>query len=115
MYTQQTETGFRFSEFTLLGSHFSVRVQVPFDVAGFSTFRTKAGTTYVQSGRRFNSPVRSVRLQPDRDGTWLTILVIVGVMLLMAIIGGVVLSRRLSQPQLELIVEEEHERRHEEE
>ena len=40
---------------------------------------------------------------------------IVGVMLLMAIIGGVVLSRRLSQPQLELIVEEEHERRHEEE
>jgi len=36
-------------------------------------------------------------------------------MLLMAIIGGVVLSRRLNQPQLELIVEEEHERRHEEE
>jgi hypothetical protein len=39
---------------------------------------------------------------------------IVGVMLLMAIIGGVVLARRLSQPQLELVVEEELERRHEE-
>ena len=40
---------------------------------------------------------------------------IVGVMLLMAIIGGVVLARRLSQPQLELVVDEELERRHEEE
>jgi NADH-quinone oxidoreductase subunit J len=39
---------------------------------------------------------------------------IVGVMLLMAIIGGVVLSRRLSQPQLELVVDEELDRRHEE-
>lgn len=36
---------------------------------------------------------------------------IVGVMLLMAIIGGVVLARRLRQPQLELIVEEELELR----
>lgn len=40
---------------------------------------------------------------------------IVGVLLLMAIIGGVVLSRRLSQPQLELVVDNELERRHEEE
>lgn len=36
---------------------------------------------------------------------------IVGVLLLMAIIGGVILSRRLSQPQLELVVSEELERR----
>lgn len=36
---------------------------------------------------------------------------IVGVMLLMAIIGGVVLARRLSQPQLELVVDEELDRR----
>lgn len=40
---------------------------------------------------------------------------IVGVMLLMAIIGGVVLARRLSQPQLELVVEKELEIRNEEE
>jgi len=32
---------------------------------------------------------------------------IVGVLLLMAIIGGVVLARRLSQPQLELVVDKE--------
>jgi NADH-quinone oxidoreductase subunit J len=32
---------------------------------------------------------------------------IVGVLLLMAIIGGVVLARRLAQPQLELVVDEE--------
>lgn len=37
---------------------------------------------------------------------------IVGVMLLMAIIGGVVMSRRLSQPTLENIVDEELDRRH---
>ncbi len=36
---------------------------------------------------------------------------IVGVLLLMAIIGGVVMARRLSQPQLEAVVEEELERR----
>lgn len=36
---------------------------------------------------------------------------IVGVMLLMAIIGGVVLARRLSQPQLELVVDQELEER----
>jgi NADH-quinone oxidoreductase subunit J len=36
---------------------------------------------------------------------------IVGVLLLMAIVGGVVLSRRLSQPQLELVVEQELEER----
>lgn len=40
---------------------------------------------------------------------------IVGVMLLMAIIGGVVMSRRLSQPTLENIVDEELDRRHQEE
>ena len=40
---------------------------------------------------------------------------IVGVMLLMAIIGGVVLARRLSQPQLELVVDNELEQRNEEE
>lgn len=40
---------------------------------------------------------------------------IVGVMLLMAIIGGVVLSRRLSQPQLELVVDNEMKQRNEEE
>ncbi len=39
---------------------------------------------------------------------------IVGVLLLMAIIGGVILVRRLSPPQLELIVNNELERRHEE-
>ncbi len=36
---------------------------------------------------------------------------IVGVLLLMAIIGGVVLARRLSQPQLELVVDNELEER----
>jgi NADH-quinone oxidoreductase subunit J len=36
---------------------------------------------------------------------------IVGVLLLMAIIGGVVLARRLSQPQLEVVVDEELEKR----
>ncbi len=36
---------------------------------------------------------------------------IVGVLLLMAIIGGVVLSRRLSQPQLERVVDDELEKR----
>ena len=35
---------------------------------------------------------------------------IVGVLLMMAIIGGVVLSRRLSQPQLELVVDNESEK-----
>src|SRR3954447_21535295 len=39
---------------------------------------------------------------------------IVGILLLMAIIGAVILSRRLSQPQLELVVDRELERRHEE-
>jgi len=38
---------------------------------------------------------------------------IVGVLLLMAIIGGVVLSRRLAQPKLELVVDNERERRDE--
>ena len=37
---------------------------------------------------------------------------IVGVLLLMAIIGAVILVRRLNQPQLELVVEHEHEREH---
>ena len=39
---------------------------------------------------------------------------IVGVLLLMAIIGGVILARRLSQPQLELVVEHESDLRHDE-
>jgi NADH-quinone oxidoreductase subunit J len=39
---------------------------------------------------------------------------IVGVLLLMAIIGGVILSRRLSQPELEGVVQHELELRHEE-
>ena len=39
---------------------------------------------------------------------------IVGILLLMAIIGGVILARRLAQPQLELVVEHELELRHEE-
>ncbi len=39
---------------------------------------------------------------------------IVGVLLMMAIIGSVMLVRRLSQPQLELVVEHELEARHEE-
>jgi len=39
---------------------------------------------------------------------------IVGVLLLMAIIGSVILARRLSQPQLELVVEHEEELRHHE-
>jgi NADH-quinone oxidoreductase subunit J len=39
---------------------------------------------------------------------------IVGILLLMAIIGGVVLSRRLAQPHLELVVDNESERRHDE-
>ena len=38
---------------------------------------------------------------------------IVGVLLLMAIIGGVILSRRLREPQLELVVDNELERRNE--
>jgi NADH-quinone oxidoreductase subunit J len=37
---------------------------------------------------------------------------IVGVLLLMAIIGAVILVRRLNQPQIELVVEHEHELRH---
>ena len=40
---------------------------------------------------------------------------IVGVLLLMAIIGGVILVRRLSPPQLELIVNNELDRRHQDE
>ena len=40
---------------------------------------------------------------------------IVGVLLLMAIIGAVILSRRLAQPELELVVEHELELRNEEE
>ena len=39
---------------------------------------------------------------------------IVGVLLLMAVIGAVILSRRLQQPQLELVVEHEEELRHHE-
>src|SRR5690606_40335247 len=39
---------------------------------------------------------------------------IVGVMLLMAIVGSVVLARRLSQPALELVIDNEEERRSEE-
>ena len=39
---------------------------------------------------------------------------IVGILLLMAIIGGVVLSRRLAQPELEVLVDEELELRHQE-
>ena len=38
---------------------------------------------------------------------------IVGVLLLMAIIGGVILSRRLSQPELKLVVDHELELRNE--
>ena len=38
---------------------------------------------------------------------------IVGVLLLMAIIGGVILSRRLREPQLELVVDNELDRRNE--
>ena len=38
---------------------------------------------------------------------------IVGILLLMAIIGGVILARRFSQPQLELVVDNELERRNE--
>src|SRR4029079_14694406 len=37
---------------------------------------------------------------------------IVGVLLLMAIIGAVILARKLDQPQLELVAEQEQERRH---
>jgi NADH-quinone oxidoreductase subunit J len=39
---------------------------------------------------------------------------IVGILLLMAIIGGVILARRLAQPQLELVVEHELELDHQE-
>ncbi len=39
---------------------------------------------------------------------------IVGILLLMSVIGGVILSRRLAQPELELVVEHEKELRHEE-
>ena len=38
---------------------------------------------------------------------------IVGILLLMAIIGGVIMARRLSQPQLELVVDNELEKRNE--
>lgn len=38
---------------------------------------------------------------------------IVGVLLMMAIIGGVILARRLSQPELELVIDKELEKRHE--
>jgi len=39
---------------------------------------------------------------------------IVGVLLMMAIIGAVILARKLAQPQLELVVEREEELRHHE-
>lgn len=39
---------------------------------------------------------------------------IVGVLLMMAIIGAVIMARRLSQPQLELVVEKELEKEHQE-
>lgn len=39
---------------------------------------------------------------------------IVGVLLMMAIIGSVMMVRRMSQPQLELVIEQELEERHEE-
>jgi len=39
---------------------------------------------------------------------------IVGVLLLMAIIGGVVMSRRLNQEQIETVVDAELDRRHQE-
>ena len=39
---------------------------------------------------------------------------IVGVLLLMAIIGAVILARRLGQAQMELVVDHELELRHEE-
>lgn len=39
---------------------------------------------------------------------------IVGVLLMMAVIGAVILARRLTQPQLELVVEYEEELRHQE-
>jgi len=38
---------------------------------------------------------------------------IVGILLLMAIIGGVILARRLSQPELELVIDNELEKRRE--
>jgi NADH-quinone oxidoreductase subunit J len=40
---------------------------------------------------------------------------IVGILLLMAVIGGVILARRFSQPQLEMMVDSEFERRNEKE
>lgn len=40
---------------------------------------------------------------------------IVGILLLMAIIGGVIMARRLSQPELELVVDNELEKRNKEE
>ena len=40
---------------------------------------------------------------------------IVGILLLMAIVGGVILARRLSQTEIEAVVEKELERRHESE
>jgi hypothetical protein len=40
---------------------------------------------------------------------------IVGVLLLMAIIGGVILSRRLSQPEIELVVDRQLESRNQSE
>ncbi len=40
---------------------------------------------------------------------------IVGVLLMMAVIGSVILARRLAQPQLEAVVDKERELRHEEE
>jgi NADH-quinone oxidoreductase subunit J len=39
---------------------------------------------------------------------------IVGILLLMAIVGGVILARRLNQPELQLVVDDERERRHDE-
>ena len=38
---------------------------------------------------------------------------IVGILLLMAIVGSVILARRIRQPQLELVVDNEMERRNE--
>lgn len=69
------------------------------------------------------SPVHSVDLSETAGKTmsigtamyteYLLPVEIVGVLLMMAIIGGVILARRLSQPQLELVVDEELERRNE--
>ena len=62
-----------------------------------------------------NTPGRTLSIGQAMFTEYLLPVEIVGILLLMAIIGGVVLSRRMNQPELEVLVSDELERRDQEE